>query len=181
MLERPQRLVAAAPCALALVFVSACGEGVAPGFVSADPDVEIARTVRDATEAVISGDERRFVRAHVQKGDMTPDGGSWITTAAGGRVPDAAWDDELRAAFRQARQDLERIAGSPSDLAFREIRDLETGTHGASDADWFSRVTAVVDGPGAAYHFAYDTGMLSKRGWVLTGKPRVTISKAVRD
>jgi hypothetical protein len=162
--------------AIALAASSLACDTIAVPTMESDPEAEIEKVVRDATEAVLQGDERRFLRAHVQKGDMTPDGGSWITTAAGGRIPDPAWDDELRAAFRQARADLARVAGSPSALSFREIRDLETGTHGMRDADWLGRVSAVVAGDGKTYLFRYDTGMLSGRGWVLTGDPKVSIS-----
>ena len=137
---------------IALVLVLA-SSGVGCAATEAPPKPVDSRTaiesvVRDATEALLSNDEARFVRAHVQKGDMTPDGASWITTAAGGRIPDAAWDDELKAAFRQTRADLERVAGSTSGLSFREIRDLETGTHGMRDSEWFGRVSAVVAGNG---------------------------------
>ena len=162
--------------ALALAFVSpGCAAIDAPQKPPNARDA-IEAVVRDATEAVISGDEARFLRAHVQKGDLTPDGNSWITTAAGGRIPDAAWDDELRAAFRQARADLQRVSNTASGLEFREIRDLETGTHGMRDAEWIGRVSAVVEGGGRSYLLRYDTGMLSARGWVLTGNPKIAVS-----
>src|SRR5687767_4528578 len=59
-------------------------------------------------KAITENDEDLFARSFVSEGDMSPSGKFWLATKAGGGRPDAAWDAEVRAAFRQLADDLSR-------------------------------------------------------------------------
>ncbi len=144
--------------AAAVLALAACGGGG-----GATDDLE--RLSRALFQAVKSGDEAAFVDLHVREGDMSPDGGFWICTRAGGVRPDAAWTEEVRGFYAQSRERfeaLEREHGAGSYVG--PAKGARTETH-------VGEITFAVTFGTRTLTGRIGAAMVAKRGLVIVGQP----------
>lgn len=158
---------------LALVtFVSACGEDVA-GSVEGSGEPPLARSIFDALK---NGDEEKFVELYIMKGDQTTDRLNDLTTQAGGRMPDDAWDAEVRRKFINASNAFERLG---EDVAYKGV--VEVDKYDWTKSDYLDRMKPMkglyvgVTADGIDHVICIGYSVMSHRGRVITGGKSISI------
>jgi len=165
--RRGHALAALAAIAL-LLNLASCGKGGGG----------LTPLAKDFAAAIRASDETAFVRLHVQPGDCSPSGNYNLATKAGGTLPGEPWDRELRDAFRGLLRDLQSAGIPPDSLEFAEVEGVTMSkTGGDPDMQNFGNLRIRFRSSGVSYLFTLQEGMLSRRGWVLSGDPIVRFAK----
>jgi hypothetical protein len=152
-----------------LLLVSACG---------GKHDEKILAIATGLASSIRASDEAAFLRLHVQPDDMSPSGAFWLATKAGGVRPDAAWDREVLEAFDSLQSDLKAMGVESSTLEFVEVAGGDVYlVSDDKDRQNLQNLRVRMRGGGDTYLFSFSEGMLSQRGWVLTGDPAVMVAR----
>lgn len=139
---------------------------------------QLASLGGSVVQAVRANDEEAFVRLHVQPGDTSPSGNYWLVTKAGGSRPDEAWNEELRRAFRDLTRDLKQSEAKIDSLVLEKIEGVSTyEVSGDADRSNLSNLVLRVSDGRSEYLLTLTEGMLSRRGWVITGDPKVAVTR----
>jgi hypothetical protein len=142
-------------------------------------DPKLRQLGDDLARSIVAADEDLFVRLHVRSGDMSPSGNYWLATRRGGTRPDAAWEEEVRRAFGRLTNDMTRLDVDRRSLRYEGIRSVDVYlTDNDADRSHLSRLVLRFSAGKKSWDFRFDEGMLSQRGWVITGEPAVTISSS---
>ena len=131
----------------------------------------IVRSIRER-------DATAFVTLHVQPGDTSPSGDYWLATRAGGTRPDKAWNDEVRAAFRELDRRLVEQGVRTASLELVAIEGVTTyQVDGDSDRNHLSNLSLRVTDGEREYLLNFPEGMRAQRGWVIVGDPNATLTR----
>ena len=141
-------------------------------------DEGIATLSSSLVDAIRTGDDVGYVRQHVQPGDMSPSGGYWLATKAGGTRPDEAWNASVRRSFEELIERLRREGVKVDALELVKVEKVDQyEVDGDADRRNISNLTLRVrDGQGE-YLLKFAEGMLSNRGWVIVGETPPEISR----
>lgn len=136
-----------------------------------EPDEE-AVFARVICISLLDSDEETYVRLHLTKGDMTPDGRGILVTDFGGIEPDDLWTQNVKNSYVDARKQVEGLEESVGKLSCGGL--LNTQGRVKKLDEYIKAMFIEIHTNDVRYVVHTGSSRLSQRGRILVGDPSLS-------